>query len=273
LKGDLTLEKLVVLGTGSAMVTKCYNTCFTLSKDDEYFLIDVGGGNTILSNLEKANISINKIHNVFISHSHNDHITGIIWIIRAVAQQILNKNYENNLYIYCHREVIDIIKTISNLLLQNKFTQYINSRIFLKEISDGCLTKIIGYDIEFFDIKSNKQLQFGFSTRLNNGKTFTFLGDEPYNDKLFNYSYNTDYLIHEAFCLYSQREIFKPYEKFHSTVKDACENAATLNVKNIILVHTEDKNLFKRKELYSEEGKQFFQGNIIVPNDLETIYL
>lgn len=273
MKGDLIVEKIVILGTGSAMVTKCYNTCFTLSNEDEYFLIDTGGGNTILSNLEKADISVNKIHNVFISHSHNDHITGIVWVIRAVAQQILNGNYEGNLYIYCHREVINIIRTISNLLLQKKFIQFIDNRIFFEEISDNSSKKIIDWNIKFFDIKSNKQLQFGFTTNLINGKALTFLGDEPYNDKLYNYSCGVDYLIHEAFCLYSQKELFKPYEKFHSTVKDACENASKLNVKNIILVHTEDKNLPKRKELYSEEGRQFFDGNIIIPNDLETLYL
>ena len=53
------MEKITLLGTGSAMVTKCYNTCFTISKDDEYFLVDCGGGNTILTNLEKSNIPIN----------------------------------------------------------------------------------------------------------------------------------------------------------------------------------------------------------------------
>ena len=61
----LNMEKLNFMGTGSAMVTKCYNTCFTLSKDEEYFLIDAGGGNTILSNLEKSNI---KISNIFFRH-------------------------------------------------------------------------------------------------------------------------------------------------------------------------------------------------------------
>ena len=47
------MEKLTFMGTGSAMVTKCYNTCFTISNNDEYFLVDAGGGNTILTNLEK----------------------------------------------------------------------------------------------------------------------------------------------------------------------------------------------------------------------------
>ena len=51
--GGIIMEKLRMLGTGSAMVTKCYNTCFTISnnEENEYFLVDAGGGNTILSNL------------------------------------------------------------------------------------------------------------------------------------------------------------------------------------------------------------------------------
>ena len=55
------MESVNFLGTGSAMVTKCYNTCFTISNGKEYFLIDTGGGNTILSNLEKSNIDIGNI--------------------------------------------------------------------------------------------------------------------------------------------------------------------------------------------------------------------
>jgi ribonuclease Z len=87
------MEILHILGTGCAMVTKCYNTYFTLSKNNEHFLIDAGGGNTILSNLEEMNISITQIHNMFISHNHTDHILGSVWIIRAVAQAMLNDDY------------------------------------------------------------------------------------------------------------------------------------------------------------------------------------
>ena len=38
--------KLTMLGTGNAVVTACYNTCFTLDEDGGYFLVDGGGGNT-----------------------------------------------------------------------------------------------------------------------------------------------------------------------------------------------------------------------------------
>ncbi|SJU61627.1 ribonuclease Z [Clostridioides difficile] len=84
---------------------------------------------------------------------------------------------------------------------------------------------------------------------------------------------DVDYLFHEAFCLYSQKELFKPYEKHHATVKDACNNAKILAVKNIILYHTEDKDLLHRKELYIKEGSKEFNGNIFVPDDLEIIDL
>ncbi|WP_238916460.1 MBL fold metallo-hydrolase [Clostridium sp. YIM B02555] len=267
------MEKIYILGTGSAMVTKCYNTCFTLSKDDEHFLVDAGGGNTILTNLEKSNISITQIHNMFISHNHNDHILGSVWVIRAVAQSILNEKYIGNLNIYCHDESITAIKSICSFVLQKKFLKLFDSRIIFNEINDGYKLTILDRETTFFNIHSTKDLQHGFKTILSNGKTLTFLGDEPYRETVKNYCESVDYLFHEAFCLYSQKDIFKPYEKHHATAKDACKNAKDLNVKNVILYHTEDKNLDNRKELYINEGLKEFDGNIFMPNDLDIIEL
>ena len=48
--------ELIMLGTGNAMVTRCYNTCFVLSEKDDYFLVDGGGGNGILHQLKHAGI-------------------------------------------------------------------------------------------------------------------------------------------------------------------------------------------------------------------------
>ena len=80
-------------------------------------------------------------------------------------------------------------------------------------------------------------------------------------------------MLHEAFCLYSQADIFDPYEKHHSTVKDACELAERLSVKNMLLYHTEDRNLKNRKALYREEGRKYYHGSLWIPDDLEVIEL
>ncbi len=79
--------------------------------------------------------------------------------------------------------------------------------------------------------------------------------------------------MHEAFCLHSQADIFKHYEKHHSAVKDAAETAEMLQVKNLLLYHTEDRNLKGRRELYTAEAKEYFGGNVYVPNDLESFEL
>ncbi len=55
------------------------------------------------------------------------------------------------------------------------------------------------------------------------------------------------------------------------TVKDACELAEKLEVQNLLLYHTEDKNITHRKELYVAEGKRYYSGNLHVPDDLEKI--
>lgn len=74
-----------MLGTGSAMVTKCYNTCFLLKSDEEHFLVDAGGGNGILAQIVKAKVDWNNIRNMFVTHSHTDHIIGVVWVIRKIS--------------------------------------------------------------------------------------------------------------------------------------------------------------------------------------------
>lgn len=266
-------ETLIMLGTGNATVTKCYNTCFAIEDNEEYFLVDTGGGNGILSQMEKADIPLEKVHNIFISHEHTDHLLGLIWLIRMIGTKMKQDRYKDNLSIYCHTKLVDTIMTISRLTLQDKFYNYIGDRILFCPLEDGTDTYIINHPIRFFDIGSTKAKQFGFEMILNSKKRFTFLGDEPYNHIEFEYAYKSDWVLHEAFCLHSQKDTFKPYEKHHSTVKDACMIATELEAKNLILYHTEDKNLLLRKKLYLEEGQEYYDGNLFIPDDLERILL
>jgi len=124
--------------------------------------------------------------------------------------------------------------------------------------------------VRFFDILSKKDEQFGFDI---NDKFFVFAGDEPLNELFFEKFMNCEWLIHESFCLDSEKEIFNPYEKTHCTVVDAGKVAKALNAKNLIIWHTADNQLATRKENYTKEAKQVFDGNVFVPDDLDVITL
>ena len=141
------------------------------------------------------------------------------------------------------------------------------------EVYDGDSLNIIGRNVTFFDIQSSKAKQYGFRMDIGNGGKLTCCGDEPFSECIRKYAQGSEWMLHEAFCLYSQRDIFDPYEKHHSTVKDACELAERLGVKNLLLYHTEDRNLSERKKLYREEGLQYYRGNLFIPDDLESIRL
>lgn len=266
-------EKLIVFGTGNAMVSECYNTCFAIKGNDGYFMVDAGGGNGILKQLKDSGVNVKKIHHLFVTHGHSDHLLGVVWVIRKIASMMLTGSYKGDLRIYCHNDLISAIPVICTITLQKKLTDLFGKRIFLIPVQNGQTEKIMDYPVTFFDIHSTKLKQFGFTMTLTNGQKLTCLGDEPYNPLCEPYVTGSDWLLCEAFCLHREADIFKPYEKHHSTVKDAAQLATSLDVKRLVLWHTEETHLDNRKKLYKKEARDYFKNKIYVPDDLDKITL
>lgn len=265
--------KLIMLGTGNATVTECYNTCFVLDQDGNYFLIDGGGGNQVLHQLKEAGVDVNQIHEMFLSHKHLDHIMGIIWMVRIITQNMNRGGYEGEATIYGHDEVIGLVREFAEKLLQPKEAAQIGKRLHLVTVKDGETRMINDRKVTFFDIGSTKAKQFGLRMELPDGEALTFCGDEPYNECEEAYVKGSKWLLHEAFCLHSQADAFRPYEKHHSTALDAGRLAEQLGVRNLVLYHTEDRTLAQRRAAYTAEAAAEFSGRIFVPDDLDVLEL
>lgn len=269
-------NQITMLGTGNATVSQIYNTCFVLQTHGSLMLVDAGGGNGILAQLKKVNVLISDIHHLFVTHAHTDHVLGVIWVIRMVAQC---KGYEGLLHVYGNDKVMKVIKTIIGMILAKKQLAKVAERVVFHQLEDGDCFEVGDMKLECFDIQSTKEKQFGFRAELpssdESGKPLVLacLGDEPYNELNRRYIVGADWMMCEAFCLYADRDTFKPYEKCHSTALDAGKLAEELGVKNLILYHTEEKTLANRKENYTREAAENFKGRIFVPDDLEVIEL
>lgn len=100
-----------------------------------------------------------------------------------------------------------------------------------------------------------------------------FLGDEPLNEKLSDRVRYADLVTHEAFCLDSEESKFNAYLKNHSTALSAAKVMNELDVRNLLLYHTEETHGKERKKLYTEEAKSVFTGDVYVPDDMEVIKL
>lgn len=265
--------ELIMLGTGSAAVTRCYNTCFVLRTESALLLVDAGGGNGILRQLERAGIALDGIHHLFVTHAHTDHILGAVWVVRIVAQRIDAGRYAGTLRVYGHDKSLHVLEQICRMTLPAKVLAHLNKDILFCEVKDGDRFAADGLRLQCFDIVSAKEKQYGFRAWLPDGRLLACLGDEPYNERNRAYVEGADWLLCEAFCLYKDRAVFKPYEKHHSTAADAGRLARQLGVKHLLLYHTEDKTLETRKQAYAAEASAEFAGTVCVPDDLERVEL
>jgi ribonuclease Z len=267
------LDRLIALGTGAAIITKYYNTCFVLDDGNEYFLIDGGGGGGILRQFQDAKLNWTRLRRMFITHAHTDHIFGFIWALRRVAHLMGAGKFEGELTVYGHDELLEDVRRICAISFTKPDFGQLGRRIVFKTIGNN-ETRMPGlYEVTFFDVLSTRMKQFAFQMTLANGKKLVFLGDEPCNEGNLHRIQDCDWLLAEAYCLYRDREKYTPYRFSHNTVMDSCIMAENARAKNLVLWHTTDGYYGYRRELYIEEGSRYYRGKLYVPDDLDVIVL
>ncbi len=268
------MDKLVFLGTGAAMNMHCATTAIALQNDNSTFLIDTAGGHEILTQLTAANIDPRSITQVFITHSHTDHILGIPWLMRLSGHGADRDPSWPPLTILAPPSVLAALHKIVSPVLPRPVLRKIGDHIRLQPLEDGDSYTIGDRRITFFDIGANKTTQFGLYTPLADGSGLTYLGDEPMRDAALPYVKKSAHVIHEAFCTEaSLTGAFDPRSISHSTVRDAAQNAVQAGASHLILFHSAEACGTARKESYQEEAATIFTGRISVPDDLETVML
>ena len=266
------MAKITMLGTGNGGTLDIYNTCFVIQNDNGSFLVDTGGSIEVAKRIRDLGIELYSIKDIFISHSHSDHILGLIWYFRYFLFATHDGDgIDSKVNIYCNSDVYKSINTIMDCVFDKFIIDLVNKNFNFVVLNDGDKYSIDGVEYTFFDIKAKRFLQYGFEGIID-GKKLVFLGDETLNPLLYDRVSNSDYVMHEACCLDSEEHIFHGRAYGHGTVKDVAKVMNNLNVKNLILYHTEESHS-NRKELYTNEAKSIFKGNVFVPDDLEAIEL
>lgn len=263
--------ELVMLGTGHALVTRCFSTCFLLREGDRAFLVDSGGGNGLLTQLAKTGTDLSCISDVFISHIHLDHMLGVFWLLRCLAHRA-RKGLAKPLRLYGNSHVLDTLWQITKLLLPKAMpclTELVHT-ISLEETSSQ---EILGRTVHFFALCAKHTPQHGFRLNLTCDQTFVFLGDIPFSEPLLPHLKGCTWLMHEAFCLEEDADRFHPHAIEHSTVLDAASLAQRLHIPHCILTHADDSDLEHRSERFLREAQSVYHGDIHIPYDLEHIRL
>ena len=110
----MTPFKVQILGCGSALPTTMHNPSSQLvDVNGKLFMIDCGEGTQL--QMRKLGARMGKLHSIFISHLHGDHVFGLPGLISSLG--LLGRTAE--LTIYAHQEIEQFLNPILNFFCKN----------------------------------------------------------------------------------------------------------------------------------------------------------
>lgn len=297
--------RLIVLGTSCSNPTVERNlTAVALQFEGNWFLFDCPEGTQ--RQMMKSGVSYMRVHSIFLSHFHADHVLGLPGLIATMAMH----ERDVPLYVYGPKGTKKEIEKVMDLALMRK-----NFEIRVKEVSKGKICEGEKYEVDAFPLKHGvpclgyafkekdkagtfqrekalklgipegplwSKLQKGEKVKVK-GKTFkpeqvmdyergrkgkkvSIVMDTLPSDSYFDDIQESDVLVHEAAFL--EKHITRAKETKHSTAKQAAWVAEQTKTKKLVIVHISPR--YKKNKDVENEARQEF-GNVVVPKDLEEV--
>ncbi len=110
----MTTFSVQILGCGSALPTTLHNPSSQLvDVNGKLFMIDCGEGTQL--QMRKLGARMGKLHSIFISHLHGDHVFGLPGLISSLG--LLGRTAE--LTIYAHQEIEQFLNPILSFFCKN----------------------------------------------------------------------------------------------------------------------------------------------------------
>jgi ribonuclease Z len=306
--------KFTFLGTSAGKPTRERNVsalALEFDQDNKWYLFDCGEATQ--HQLQKSPLSIGKLHTIFITHLHGDHIFGLPGLLASKKMDEALKPITIygpkgiKKFIECAIEIsqmhlgfdLDIIEfeanstftfdkfTIKTLPLIHSiesFAFYIKENDISNKLDEAKLRSIgLKPSPVYGEIKKGrkilhegKELDPGeFMLSPIPGRKVIIAGDNQKPEILNGYLDRLDLLIHEA--TYTQ-EVYDNLAKkvLHTTAKDLGFTAQKHHIKNLIATHISaryNENGKLGTNILLEEIKKYYEGNTFIANDMDQFYL
>lgn len=295
----MTPFQVTILGCGSAMPTTYRNpTSQLIEVNNKLFMIDCGEGTQLQMRKYKARMS--KLHSIFISHLHGDHVFGLPGLLSTLSLM----GHTGEINIYAHKELEYFLTSFmkyygtqlnykinhfhldsknNSVIYENKSIEIssfplkhrVDTNGFVIAEKDAPL-HMKGDMIDFYRIPFSKikEIKDGadFITedgRVIDNKLLTTLPNSP---RKYAYCSDTAYstkiipYIKGADVLYHEatfEEADKARAKktYHSTAKQAAEIAKQSEVKKLIVGHYSSR--YRELNQLHSEAKSIFENTVL----------
>jgi len=241
------MARLTFLGTSGSVLTK-ERMCAGILFEDK--LLDVGFG--VLTNLIRTGRKLDSINEVYISHTHSDHLgdfTGLVW---AMAMDGRTKPLR----------VVSSSKTASALerILDLQATPYAWVKF------DVTFVRPEDVSVEYVTtIHDPENLAYRFHTDRGD---LVYIGDTAKSEKVSEFARGCDLLIHDSTYLDGQESVAAVTR--HSTARDAANTAKLAKARRLVLTHISPGNEGAEKR-YLAEASEVFDERVVVAKDQQTL--
>lgn len=249
--GSEYLLKLIFLGTSGSFPSKD-KMCPAILVEDS-FLIDCGEG--ALHRLLNLNIDLSAIEEIFISHSHADHISSLPMLLWTMWLQ----GRKSKLTIYGPPNIQNIVETILKHMetTPEKFHFTIRYGKFSTAKNLGEFEVLpVAHSILTFAIKMDDK--------------FVYTSDTAPYEPLIEFAKNCKLLIHETTFPDEMKQ--EAHKHNHSSPSDAAMIASKANVEMLSLFHI-PPSFQNLEESFTMQARKWFKGKIFVARDLEILKL
>lgn len=296
--------EITLLGSSSAIPTSKRNLpAHVLNVHERFFLIDCGEGTQI--QLRANKIRFGKIHHIFISHLHGDHMYGLYGLISTYnllnrkhplhifgpekLEDILNNHvalFEKKLHFPIIFHVVDPIRNeiiyqddkliVESIPLKHKIPScgfLFKETPYLRNIKKEAIEK---YNIPLRDIHGIKEGK-DFKTEDGDVIPNKKLTKPAYRSRSYAYCSDTAYteqitpIIKEVDCLFHEATYLEEMKRMavktgHSTAADAAKIAKKAGVKKLIIGHFSAR--YKNLLKHKKEAQEIFPGAILAEDGM-----
>jgi ribonuclease BN (tRNA processing enzyme) len=241
------MAKLTFLGTSGSVLTK-ERMCAGILFEDK--LLDVGFG--VLTNLVRSGKKLDSINEVYISHTHSDHVgdfTGLVWAMAMDGRTKPLRVVSSSSSAAALERILDLQST------PYAWVKFDITFVRPEDVSVKSVTTI--HDPE--------NLAYRFQTERGD---LVYIGDTAKSEKISEFAKGCDLLIHDSTYLDGQESVAAVTR--HSTARDAANTAKLAEARRLVLTHISPGNEGAEKR-YMSEASAAFDGQIVVAKDHQVL--
>ncbi len=250
---------LTILGSSSAVPTASRNTtAHVLNVHERFFLIDCGEGTQI--QFRKFRIRFGRVHQIFISHLHSDHILGLFGYL--ATQTLIGRKKEIEIF-----GPPDLERFVRNHF--SLFPESLLLKVVFHPLNPSGVNKIFedkAVEVSSFPV-NHRVPTWGFLFRekisgrnnlLKEPRSFAFCTDTTFEPSLASVFPGCDLLYHEA--TYGNKELSRAVSTYHSTAKQAAVIALLAGAKKLVIGHFSAR--YKDTTELLNEAREIFPDTI-----------